>query len=236
MAGKGSRFADAGYKIPKPLIKFNGKMMIEHVLDSFISLEEEIKFVLIVREDFLTEWSAEIDHLRSSYNITFVVAKKITQGASCSVLLARDLFKDTSLLVADSDTFYEPVVISEFLKFIKSTKAEQSLITFKSQKNCYSYIAINNGNVLIAEKRVISEHAISGIYFFKYSKDFTDAAIEALIYGEKDHGEYYMSKVFWLASKLRGNFVNFYEISSKELFCTGTPEQLKEVLERLNKN
>lgn len=35
MAGAGSRFAVAGYEVPKPFIEFNGKMMIEHVLASF---------------------------------------------------------------------------------------------------------------------------------------------------------------------------------------------------------
>lgn len=29
MAGRGSRFANAGYKMPKPLIDVNGKPMIE---------------------------------------------------------------------------------------------------------------------------------------------------------------------------------------------------------------
>ena len=32
MAGRGDRFVDKGYKDPKPLIKVNGKMIIEYIL------------------------------------------------------------------------------------------------------------------------------------------------------------------------------------------------------------
>ena len=52
MAGAGSRFAIAGYDTPKPFIKFNNKMMIEHVLGSFKSVDA--KFILVLQEKFLT--------------------------------------------------------------------------------------------------------------------------------------------------------------------------------------
>ena len=35
MAGKGQRFIDAGYSIPKPLISINGKPMVENVIKNF---------------------------------------------------------------------------------------------------------------------------------------------------------------------------------------------------------
>ena len=34
-AGHGTRFADAGYKVEKPLITVNGKMLLRWTLDSF---------------------------------------------------------------------------------------------------------------------------------------------------------------------------------------------------------
>ena len=34
MAGKGSRFSEAGYKNPKPLIDVNGKPMIARVIEN----------------------------------------------------------------------------------------------------------------------------------------------------------------------------------------------------------
>ena len=34
MAGRGSRFANVGYEMPKPLIDVHGKPMIERVIDN----------------------------------------------------------------------------------------------------------------------------------------------------------------------------------------------------------
>ena len=48
MAGAGSRFAIAGYNVPKPFIEFNNKMMIEHVLSSFDKIDA--KFILVLQE------------------------------------------------------------------------------------------------------------------------------------------------------------------------------------------
>jgi NDP-sugar pyrophosphorylase family protein len=45
MAGLGSRFADKGYSLPKPLIKFLGKPMIQHVVES-LSLEGHYIFLV----------------------------------------------------------------------------------------------------------------------------------------------------------------------------------------------
>ena len=43
MAGTGNRFVGAGYRDPKPLIKVNGRMIIEYILDMFC--EEDIVFI-----------------------------------------------------------------------------------------------------------------------------------------------------------------------------------------------
>ena len=36
MAGEGSRFKEAGYTVPKPLIKVEGKELYRHALDSIL--------------------------------------------------------------------------------------------------------------------------------------------------------------------------------------------------------
>ena len=42
MAGTGNRFVEKGYKDPKPLIKVNGKRIIEYILDMFDDSDEII--------------------------------------------------------------------------------------------------------------------------------------------------------------------------------------------------
>ena len=44
MAGSGNRFVQKGYADPKPLIKVNGKRIVEYILDMFSS-EDEVIFI-----------------------------------------------------------------------------------------------------------------------------------------------------------------------------------------------
>ena len=50
MAGAGSRFAQAGYTFPKPLIDINGKPMIQLVIEN-LSPSIKHKFVFICHRD-----------------------------------------------------------------------------------------------------------------------------------------------------------------------------------------
>lgn len=64
MAGAGSRFAVAGYDVPKPFIEFEGKMMIEHVLASFKRINAV--FTLIMQEKFLSEQKIRLRNYRKN--------------------------------------------------------------------------------------------------------------------------------------------------------------------------
>ena len=52
MAGRGSRFADAGYKMPKPLIDIHGRPMIEYVTNN-IRPNCEHRFIYICQQEHL---------------------------------------------------------------------------------------------------------------------------------------------------------------------------------------
>ena len=86
MAGAGSRFSVAGFDIPKPFIKFNQKMMIEHVLNSFNNIKA--KFILVLQEKFLVEQKEQLEILASKYILDFVTVPKLTMGAAITALAA----------------------------------------------------------------------------------------------------------------------------------------------------
>jgi NDP-sugar pyrophosphorylase family protein len=235
MAGAGSRFANAGWNVPKPFISFLGKTMVEHVLDSFPANFRDINFVLIVRQEFLDNYSSVLQRIASRGNVHFVVAKKLTQGAACSVLLARNFFKKSELIVADSDTFYSDGVMLDFLDRTSDVNVRQAVITFNSDLPIYSYIVKDENGVRLAEKKVISNHALSGVYYFRNGSDFIDGCIDALIYGDRDKGEYYMSKIFSNVAQSDPVGVLIHDISNDSMFCTGTPEQLRSVINRIDR-
>ena len=105
MAGAGSRFAVAGYDVPKPFIEFDGKMMIEHVLSSFNELNAN--FILVLQEKFLSEQSSQIEILKKHFPVEIVTVPKLTMGAAVTALAAhRAINPDFDIIFADSDNIF----------------------------------------------------------------------------------------------------------------------------------
>ena len=55
MAGRGSRFFDAGYEMPKPLIDINGHPMIEYVVKN-ITPNQDHRFIFICQEEHIQKY------------------------------------------------------------------------------------------------------------------------------------------------------------------------------------
>ena len=55
MAGRGSRFAEAGYTMPKPLIDVHGRYMIEYVIEN-LKPNREHRFIFICQEEHLQKY------------------------------------------------------------------------------------------------------------------------------------------------------------------------------------
>ena len=56
MAGKGSRFANAGYSLPKPFIDVAGKPMIKVVIDN-LRPKIEHRFIFICQNDHIKRYN-----------------------------------------------------------------------------------------------------------------------------------------------------------------------------------
>ena len=91
MAGRGSRFATAGYRDPKPLIPFGGRPMISWVVDN-IRPSRPHRFIFVCLEDHLISYPRVEAHLRElSPGCGIVRVSTVTEGAACTVLLAKEL-------------------------------------------------------------------------------------------------------------------------------------------------
>lgn len=233
MAGAGSRFRTQGYILPKPFIDVCGKMMIERVLDA-VQLPN-CHYTLIIQKDFEIKNHTQLVNLSNNFNVVYITVNHLTQGACCTALAAHELINnDIPVLFIDSDNIFKRNVIRNFVKDSFQRNLDASLLTFKSQNDCFSYASINeNGFVTqTKEKEVISNHAICGAYMFKHGRDFVKYAIEMIIYGDKTKSEYYMSNVYNYLIK-DGYNVGIFDIAESDWDCVGTPEQLKNYLNKL---
>ena len=230
MAGAGSRFKSVGFKYPKPFIEFQGKMMIEHVLTSFNKLNA--KFILVLQEKFLIEQKTQLEKLQKNYEINFVTVPKLTMGAAITALAAhKAIAPNSSIIFADSDNIFSPNDIKNFLQNVRARDLAGALMTINSNNPCYSYAQIDKEGNLIQtkEKEVISNHAITGLYYFKKLEDFKDAVIDLVVEGDMSKGEFYMSNVYNHLKKVTSK-IGIFDIESFD--CVGTPEQLNIYMEK----
>ena len=105
MAGAGSRFANAGYTFPKPLIEVNGKPMIQVVVEN---LNIDAHYIFLVQKEHYEKYNLKQLLNLISPECDIIQVDGLTEGAACTILLARDLINnDEPLLMANSDQFVE---------------------------------------------------------------------------------------------------------------------------------
>lgn len=191
MAGRGSRFADAGYKDPKPLIEVHGKPMIQVVVEN-LKPHMPHRFIFICQKKHILEYGLE-QKLRSyADNVEIVGIDGITEGQVCTVLKARDLIdSDDPLMTANSDQYID-FDINAYIGHMTSQNLDGLIMTMKAHDPKWSYAKCEGGYVVeTAEKRVISDDATVGIFNFRRGHDLVRAADSMIADNIRVNGEFY---------------------------------------------
>jgi len=225
MAGNGSRFAEKGYLLPKPLISVFGRPMINWVTDNFKEIPEK-KFIFICRTEHEDKYEIKKKLKEFAGDCEVVFVDKLTEGAACTTLLAKDLINnDEQLIIANSDQFveWEPI---QFYNF--STKLDASILTFPSQAVKWSYAKLDDHGFVteVAEKKVISDKATVGIYFWKKGSDYVKYAEGMIEKNIRVNNEFYVCPVFNEAIK-DGKKIKVFDIPRQSMWGLGTPEDLE---------
>ena len=223
MAGEGSRFTKAGYTFPKPLVEINKKPMIQFVIEN---LALDANFIFLVRKEHEKKYNIVSLLKVLAPNCKIVIVNKLTEGAACTTLLAKKLINnDNPLIIANSDQFIEWNSSKTMYKFI-SKKVDGGILTFDSIHPKWSYAKTDkDGNVLeVAEKKVISNHATVGVYFWKKGSDYVNYAQKMIKKNIRVKNEFYVCPVFNEAIKDNKKIIieNVYE-----MWGLGTPEDLE---------
>jgi HAD superfamily hydrolase (TIGR01509 family) len=226
MAGAGSRFADAGYTFPKPLIQVNGKPMIQVVVDN---LGLNGHYIFVCQEEHNKKYNLDTMMNLINSNSSIVEVNGLTEGAACTALLAKEYIdNDKPLFFANSDQFVEwnPV---EFMYKMQETQCDGGIVTFKATHPKWSFAKIEDGYVTeVAEKNPISDNATVGFYYWKHGSDFVKYAEQMIEKNIRVNNEFYVCPVFNEAIK-DGLKIRAFEID--KMWGLGTPEDLKYFLD-----
>jgi HAD superfamily hydrolase (TIGR01509 family) len=222
MAGAGSRFAAAGYTFPKPLIEVNGKPMIQVVVEN---LNVDAHFIFIVQREHYEKYNLKYLLNLIAPGCDIVQVSGITEGAACSTLLAKDYINsDAPLLMANSDQYVE-WNSNECMYAFSADDIDGGIITFEATHPKWSYAKVGDDGFVseVAEKKVISNEATVGIYYWKHGSDYVKYAEEMIDKDIRVNNEFYVCPVFNQAiednKKIKVKRV-------EKMWGIGTPEDL----------
>jgi dTDP-glucose pyrophosphorylase len=236
MAGRGTPFKEAGYAFPKPLIDIKGKTMIEVVVNN-LRPSCDHKFIFICQREHCEKYDLyNILKAATKNRFEIVEINGTTEGAACTALSAiQYINNDDELIIANSDQYIE-TSIDDFIKNARLNKKDGLIMTFESSHPKWSYARQDSkGKVIeVAEKKLISNHATVGIYYYKKGSDFVSGA-EAMIHKNIRHNnEFYICPVF-NELIINGKNIYTYNIPENKMNGLGTPEDLNNFLKKSKK-
>lgn len=222
MAGVGSRFIKAGYTFPKPLIEVHGKPMIQVVVEN---LNIEATYIYVVRKEHFETYN--LSHLLPliTPECKIVVVDKVTEGAACTTLLAKEYINtENPLLIANSDQFVE-WDSSHFLYTMQSPYFHGGIPCFESTHPKWSYAKTDDNGIVteIQEKVPISKNATVGIYYWSKGQDYVKYAEQMINKNIRVNGEFYVAPVF---NEAIADGLHFKVYNIEKMWGLGTPEDL----------
>jgi dTDP-glucose pyrophosphorylase len=224
MAGRGSRFSNAGYIMPKPLIDIYGHPMIEYVTKN-IRPKLEHKFIYICQKEHIEKYGIDKILKKEEPNCVIVTIDHITDGAACTVLLAEKYINNNDqLMIANSDQFVD-ISIDKYLEAIG--EYDGLIMTMPANDPKWSYIKYGKDHLvsLVREKEVISNEATVGIYNYKKGKDFVEAANKMINQNIRVNNEFYVAPAYNEMIKDKKK-ITFFDIGQK-MHGLGIPEDLE---------
>lgn len=230
MAGAGSRFKQAGYTFPKPLIDVHGSPMIQVVVEN---INIEANYTYIVRKEHYDRYNLKPMLEILTPNCKIITVDKLTEGAACTILLAKELINnDKPLFIVNSDQYVE-WDSSHFMYTAQNGNIDGFVPTFYNTHPKWSYARSDENGFIteIKEKEVISTDATVGMYYWKYGKDFVKYAEQMISKNIRVNNEFYVAPVYNEAI-LDGKKIKAYTVD--KMFGLGVPEDLNYFL--LNKS
>ena len=229
MAGIGSRFKEKGYTFPKPLIEVHQKPMIQVVIEN---INIEANYIFLVLKDHYEKYNLK-SFLRSlKPNCKIVIVDKITEGAACTALLAKEYINNNSmLLIANSDQYIEWNA-SEVMYSLMKPNIDGGVLCFNSNHPKWSYVLEKDNKIIeVAEKKPISNIATVGIYYWRKGSEFIKFAEDMIDKNIRTNNEFYICPVFNEAIKSNKRIE---KRMIKKMYGLGTPEDLDYFLKKFD--
>jgi dTDP-glucose pyrophosphorylase len=197
MAGRGSRFLQAGYDTPKPLIPIHGVPMIRVVIEN-IRPSSPHRFVFICQAEAVARYDLHRRLDAWAPGSAVIELDYVTQGAACTVLTAEQYIdRDRPLMIANSDQYVD-IAIDDYLAEMDRAQLDGLIMTMDADDPKWSFAALDERGLVtrVVEKQPISRHATVGVYTYRRAGDFLDGARNMIAQDLRVNGEFYVAPVY----------------------------------------
>ena len=197
MAGRGSRFQEAGFTLPKPLIPVLGTPMIQLVVSNLRPARPH-RFIFLCLQEHIDDLGIADALLRLVPEGVIVPVDRVTEGAACTVLLAREYINGADpLMIANSDQWVD-VKIDDYLAKQDDENADGLIMTMWADDPKWSFLRFDPHGDLseVVEKQVVSEEATVGIYNFRHGSEFVAAAESMIAQNLRVNNEFYVAPAY----------------------------------------
>lgn len=236
MAGRGQRFADAGFAEPKPFIPVAGTAMVAAALRC---LPTPARRVLVVQQAHVQAYGARLDALTQglggSTEVVTVAGVTDGQATSAGLGVARAAPDDPVLIAScDAGHVYDPAALAALeADGVTDVAVFVALghLPARWRPAAYGWAAIEDGGRVrevavkepVAGVDLASQGALTGTFWFR-SRALYDALYEGLrASGERVRGEFYVDTMMRQAAQ-RGLVVRAFAVD--KWVTWGTPEEL----------
>lgn len=239
MAGRGLRFQNTAYSLPKPLIPVSGKAMVLQAVHD-LPVAQEYVFIM---QSAVFNYQPFIEQLKKVYPLAIIkCTPEVTQGQCCSALLGLEALKavkgeEPSSLITisacDNGVLYSEALLTSLLD-----DQEVDVIVWgvrnhpaaRLHPTMYSWIEVDSDNFIrkIAVKSLLPEgtHApmVIGTFTFRRAIDFRRCAQRLIDRGSLVNDEFYLDDCINDAITL-GLRCRLFEVD--HYMSWGTPNELQ---------
>ena len=232
MAGRGSRFAQAGYVTPKPLLPVSGLPMVVQAARS-LPTTENYQFVVLGEHFDTSEVQASVKNQFPGAGFTLLEA--VTEGQACTCLAALNELpadKPLTITACDHGVVYAPEQFTALMNnpdvdiVVWVTKGHPGAI---KHPHMYGWVKtlgdqVTGASVKEPLRDPVNDPIIIGTFTFKRSEIFRAAAQKLIERDGRINGEFFVDScledAIALGYRARVLVVDHY-------LCWGTPNDLK---------
>ncbi len=237
MAGRGSRFYDAGYTVPKYEIIAHDRSLFEWSLLSlknFLTSDSRVIFVCL-EENKSSNFVLKQTEALGINDVHIIELKEITDGQATSAYMSREHWNpEWPLVIYNIDTHVKPHALQP--RDIRPG-SDGWVPCFQVPGDHWSFVKLGSDGwaVDLAEKQRISDYASIGLYWFSragryidlYNSFFSDP--NNLVRGEKYIAPLYRQLI------TDGGKVSLTDLNISDVHVLGTPIELAKFLTLLPK-